>query len=104
MSALMNENATYEVSDEERDVFREHVLNALDVAAKKVFFTDHGWTDNDLPDLFKALDDHLARLVRRDENHTRGFSDAVESVVSMSDEDFNEAMKLLVEKNVNIIE
>ena len=51
-------------------IIRQKVLNALDSAATEIFgavgFNDrHGWKDEDLPALFKALDTHLDILAAR---------------------------------------
>lgn len=52
--------------DDVREVFRQHVLDALDAAGK--LFTNEaraGWTDQDLPALFKALDAQIERWADR---------------------------------------
>ena len=52
--------------DDVRETFREEVLTALDKAAKKYTGeTNSGWTDQDLPEFFKALDAQIERIAER---------------------------------------
>ena len=56
--------------EDARQRMHDKVLGALDSAATEIFgavgFNDrHGWKDEDLPALFKALDTHLDTLAVR---------------------------------------
>ena len=52
--------------DANKDAMREFVLNALDDYARETYGgLIHGWSDADLPALFKALDAHCETLQRR---------------------------------------
>lgn len=51
-----------------QEIFRDHVLKALDAAAREVFDpprNDAGATDADLPRLFKAIDAQIETLAER---------------------------------------
>lgn len=53
-----------------QEIFRDHVLTAMDNAAREIFGpavkrNDAGATDDDLPRLFKALDAQLNYLADR---------------------------------------
>lgn len=50
--------------DTPEDKFRHHVLNALDAAAESSGLI-HGWTDEDLPELFRAIDAQRERVELR---------------------------------------
>ena len=54
--------------DDTLDVFRQHVLHALDKAADQVFMPDchnAGSLDRDLPAIFSAIDTQVSRLAAR---------------------------------------
>ena len=56
--------------DTAREIFRNHVLEAMDEAAREIFGdlikrNDAGATDADLPRIFPCLDDQLQRLSER---------------------------------------
>jgi len=51
-----------------RDLMRDRVLNALDRFANEnlpMLAAADGWKDQDLPELFEALDRHFDRLIER---------------------------------------
>jgi len=50
--------------DSKEDKFRHAVLDALDHAAYLCGMPS-GWTDQDLPELFRAIDSHRERLEAR---------------------------------------
>jgi hypothetical protein len=45
--------------------FRHAVLRALDQTAQGLFGESRGWKDEDLPELFRAIDKHALRLAKR---------------------------------------
>lgn len=47
------------------EVFRRSVLKALDKTSADLFDTKHGWTDADLPALFRVIDSHVVLLAQR---------------------------------------
>lgn len=55
--------------DDVCDVFYRHVLNALDRATRETFHPNNkaneGATDEDLPRLFKAIDEQVDALAKR---------------------------------------
>lgn len=63
-------------------IFRQHVLAAMDKAANEIFGpsvtrSDAGATDQDLPRLFKCLDEQLDDLAERFKHPLRdGYVDA----------------------------
>jgi hypothetical protein len=54
-----------------RDIFRDKLLDALDEASDAAFgmvvpvHRARGWTDADLPELFKTIDAQVERLAAR---------------------------------------
>lgn len=60
---------TYRADDCPQDKFRNAVLDALDMAAKDCGLR-YGWSDDDLPALFHAIDAQRLRAVNSDvQNH-----------------------------------
>jgi hypothetical protein len=62
--------ANYDPLDERREQFknkvRDAVLGALDYAVIETFGSDRsGWKDEELPNLFKALDAHSVKVFNR---------------------------------------
>ena len=73
--------------DTAREIFRNHVLEAMDEAALQIFGLQitggsiknketAGSTDADLPEIFRFLDDHLIRLSERYGVHLWDFTPA----------------------------
>jgi len=56
----------YNIMDSIEDRFRNAVLDALDKAAGHSFGCN-GWTDQDLPELFRAIDAQVMRVRARAE-------------------------------------
>jgi hypothetical protein len=54
----------YDRTDSTEDRFRNAVLDALNMAARDSGLKD-GWKDEDLPELFKAVDAQRARIEKR---------------------------------------
>jgi hypothetical protein len=48
------------------ELVRRKVLDALDAAALELYGTESiGWTDRELPELFRAIDRHAAAILER---------------------------------------
>ena len=63
--AAADETAIRKDRESTLDIFRRAVIDGLDRASRKAFAVPHGWQDQDLPRLFRAVDEQAEVLAER---------------------------------------